>query len=271
MEQEKYSFSRLETFHNCKRLYYYNYIIGNRSGDNIYSFLGTVVHELTQGMEQGFETNQSSVKKFLEAVEDAEIFDLEWISDKVKSNYVECITHFLDNYTPLNNNSIRIEDYFEIEINNAIVRGYIDLWYRIGNDIYIIDLKTSTKFTKKDLPKKARQLILYGISMSQKYPDYKINLQFNMLKYGLKNGRLLERNKLGILDEFSDGILSVDYNNEVAEETKKYVIETVIEINKIKKDDISLWTMDNNPEKDFFCKNLCTHRATCLEMISKYN
>src|SRR5437763_15078705 len=109
MEDEKFSFSRLEAFHNCKRLYYYNYILGTRSGDNIYSFTGTIVHELTQAMVQKQITNEESVHKFLEAIEDAEMLDLPWMSENVKNNYVNCITHFLENYVPVENNTIRIE------------------------------------------------------------------------------------------------------------------------------------------------------------------
>ena len=47
-EKELYSFSKLDTFNNCKRAYYYTYICGERGGDNIYSFLGTITHELIE-------------------------------------------------------------------------------------------------------------------------------------------------------------------------------------------------------------------------------
>jgi hypothetical protein len=269
MEEEKYSFSRLETFHNCRRLYYYNYILGTRSGDNIYSFLGTIVHELTQSMIQKQITNEEAVEQFIEAIDDAEMLDLPWMSENVRNNYVSCITHFLENYNPVENNTIRIEDYVEIDINGVIMRGYIDLWYRIGNEIYIIDLKTSTKFSKKDLPKKSRQLLFYGLAISEKYPDYKINLQFNMLKYVLKKGKLFERNKLDLLDECPDGTVDVEYNKESIQEVKDYITNTVKEINSIDKSEIVYWHMDNNPEKDFFCKNLCSHRKLCLERLGK--
>jgi RecB family exonuclease len=269
MSEVKYSFSRLESFHTCKRNYYYTYIEGNRSGDNIYSFLGTVTHELTQAIIQKQITNEEAAQRFLEAIDDAEMLDLPWMSENVKNNYVSCITHFFEHYSAVENNTIRIEDYFEIDINGSIMRGYIDLYYRIGNDIYIIDLKTSTKFAKKDLPKKSRQLILYAIALSEKYPDYNIILQFNMLKYVLRKGKLVERNKLDLFDEFSDGIVTVDYSDESIQEVKDYVTSTVNEINSIDKSDIVYWGMGYNPEKDFFCKNLCGNRNKCLERLGK--
>lgn len=269
MSEEKYSFSRLETFHNCRRLYYYNYIQKNRSGDNIYSFLGTITHELTQAMIQKQITNEEAVVSFKEAIDDAEMLDLPWMSENVKNKYVDCITHFLENYNPIENNTIRIEDYVELEVKGIIMRGYIDIWYRIGNTIYIIDLKTSTKFSKKDLPKKSRQLLFYALALGDKYPDYNIVLQFNMLKYGLRKGKLVERVNLDLFDEYSDGIIEVEYNDEGINDVKKYISNTVKEINLIDKSDIVYWSMDNNPNKDFFCRNLCSHRKLCLERLGK--
>lgn len=267
MDNEKFSFSKLETFNNCKRSYYYNYILKERSGENIYSYCGSCCHDLTQAIIQEQETNQSALQKFLEAVDDADMLGLEWISDNVKNNYVECISHFFENYSPIRNDTIRIEEYFEININGVILRGYIDLWYRIGNDIYIIDLKTSSKFSKKDLPKKSRQLLLYAIALQEKYPDYNVVLQFNMMKYALnKRGTLIERNKFDLFDDFEDAIVTVDVTEEAINEVRKYVTDTVKLINSIDKTDIEKWTMDNDPEKDFFCKNLCSHRVKCLKL-----
>lgn len=262
---ELFSFSKLETFHNCKRSYYYNYILKDRSTNNIYSFLGSEIHELTQAMIQKQITNKEAVSRFVSAIDMADMLELAWISENVKNNYVRCITHFLENYIPVENDTIQIEDYFEIEIDGTVMRGYIDLWYKIGNEIHIIDLKTSTKFSKKDFPKKSRQLLLYGIAMSERYPDSKIILQFNMLKYVLKNGKLFERNKLEWFDEESDGIVYVDYTKEAVEDVKGYVTDTVNKINSINKENILNWTLDNDPTKDFFCKNLCSHRNKCLE------
>lgn len=263
-----YSFSKLETFNNCKRAYYYTYVLGEKGNENIYSYCGTIVHELTQGIIQGYETNESAVKKFHEAIEDAEMLDLPWVSEKIKNNYVECITHFLENYAGIKNNTIRIEDYFEVEIEGHIFRGYIDLWYRVGNKIYIFDLKTSTKYSNKELPKKARQLVLYAIALNEKYPEYDIILQFNMMKYVLKNGKLVERNKLDLFDEYeNDGLVEIKFTEEAREDFHKYVRETMNKINSLDENDILYWGMDNDPRKDFFCIHLCGHRPKCLERL----
>jgi hypothetical protein len=71
------------------------------------------------------------------------------------------------------------------------------------------------------------------------------------------------------LDEYPDGNVNVEFNNESVQEVKEYITDTVKRINSIDKSDIVYWNMDNDPTKDFFCKNLCSHRKLCLERLGK--
>jgi hypothetical protein len=265
MEKEKYSFSKLESFHNCRRAYYYTYVKGIRGGDNIYSFLGTTCHELTQDIIEGKETNTGAIEKFLSAIDVAEMMGLEWISDKVKSNYTECITHFFENFVPTKGENIKIEDYFEVDIMGVIMRGYIDLYYLKDGELHIIDLKTSSKYSAKDMEHKRRQLIMYACAMESKYPGVEIKLYFNMLKYAKKKKSLIERNKLSFLDDFEDGLVEVEYTEEMKLDLERYVKNTYDNINSRDKDNILEWRMAFNPRVDFFCKNLCSFRSDCLK------
>ena len=264
MSEGKFSFSKLDSFHNCKRSYYYTYILHNRSGDNIYSFLGTIVHELVEKLEQDLITKEQSVDEFIDAVDDADMLGLEWISDKVKTNFVDCITHYLENFKHQKYDEIHIEDYFEVDILDITIRGYIDKWYRIGDDIFIMDYKTSSKFSAKDLLKKQRQLLIYARALEDKYPKCNIYLCFNMLKYAYQNGKLTERNKLNILEDFEDGIIKIKYTSELKSDLDEYVSETTTEIDGLDQTKKYQWSMSYNPHVDFFCKNLCGYRDKCL-------
>jgi RecB family exonuclease len=263
MSDIRYSFSKLDSFHNCKRAYYYTYIMKERGGESIYTFLGTTAHELTQAIIQGEETNISAIEKFIAAEEDADMLGLEWMSEKVKTNYVDCIVHFLENFNPVKADDIKIEDYFEVDIAGTIVKGYIDLWYFQNGEIHIYDLKTSSKFTDKDLPKKSNQLYIYAYALSQQYPDTKINLYFNMLKYARQNKKLVERNKINIFEEYTDGIVCVPYDESAKETIEEYVWGTVEEIDSLDTHNKHVWTLDKNPNKDFFCRNLCSYHEYC--------
>lgn len=259
-----YSFSRLDSFHNCKRSYFYTYVLGQRGGENIYSFLGTICHELTQGIIENKETNEGAVEKFTQAVDDADMLGLEWISEKVKNNYKECITHFFENYISEAIKDFKIEEYFEVNVNGVMMKGYIDLWYFKDGKIHICDLKTSSKYSKKDLLKKQRQLYLYAYALSKQYPNMKINLYFNMLKYVIQNNKLVERNKCSIFEDYSDGLVIIKYDDDIAKkDIEDYVTNTVDEIELLDKD-IIFWNKNYNAEKDFFCVNLCSFRDKCL-------
>jgi hypothetical protein len=87
---------------------------------------------------------------------------------------------------------------------------------------------------------------------------------FDMLKYALRNGKLVERNKLDLFDEFDRGIVQIEFSQELIDDLYKYVKETIEEINSINSTNIELWEKGYNPEKDFFCKNLCSFREKCL-------
>ena len=47
-DKKIYSYSRCENYHNCPRSYFYTYIEKNRGEDNIYSFMGSVTHEILE-------------------------------------------------------------------------------------------------------------------------------------------------------------------------------------------------------------------------------
>ena len=63
-----YSFSRLESFKGCQYGFYLTYIKKYESEDNIYSFLGSEVHELLEAMQAGKLDNDSALDMFEESL-----------------------------------------------------------------------------------------------------------------------------------------------------------------------------------------------------------
>ena len=88
-----YSYSKLSTFEQCQRQYYYTYILKKESGDNIYSLAGTALHNSVEAMQLGEIDNKEAEKRFLDELELAECFGYEFMSDKIKHNYVESLKH----------------------------------------------------------------------------------------------------------------------------------------------------------------------------------
>ena len=275
-DKKIYSYSRLENFNNCPYSYYITYVEGNRSDDNIYSYLGSVCHETLEELQKGNIDKDEALKIFENAVTEADILGYEWMSESVRDKYIAAIKHYLQHYKPIECDEYFIEEYFEIPVGDKWMKGYIDLYTITDGVIDIYDYKTSSSssFTGKDAYKKMRQMILYGIAIIQKYPDKTIrSMNFDMLKYYKVPSKrsklgytLKDRSTIDILDfttEFKPAYISADFTDEVIEEVTKYVCDTVNKIESLD-DNIESYEKGLNPNKDFFCKTLCGFRDRCL-------
>lgn len=271
-DKELYSFSKLSTFDDCPRNYYYTYVEKIRGGDGIYSFLGTVCHLLCEKMYKNEINNTQAVESFLDSVEEADVLGLEWMSENVKNKYVGCIVHFFENFKPLRNDTITIEEYFEVEVEGITVRGYIDLYYILDDILYIVDFKTSSKFDKKTLGHKRRQLYIYAYALEKKYKN-EIKLAFNMLKYYLnERGTVKERTDFGIMDEHRDAMVWVEWNKEAETDMKNFVKHVIEGIeDRLILGDVNEWEMCHPAAKSFFCNNLCSHQKRCFDNIDFNN
>ena len=66
-----------------------------------------------------------------------------------------------------------VEWPFQLQRNNIVLHGQIDLWSKWDSQIYIVDYKSS-KADKSSIQKTEKQLIFYSWILSQKYPKDKI-------------------------------------------------------------------------------------------------
>lgn len=256
-----YSYSRLGSFKGCKYAYYLSYVADPKpqGKENIYSFLGGMTHTILEDLQQGKINNEEAVQKFLDYVEEADLLGLEWISEKVKSNYVSSIEHYLANWTKLEG-EYELEKEFLIDIDGIKIKGFIDILVKNGNIVDVFDYKTSSKFAKRDLPAYGRQLVLYALAIQQLYPDVEIGkIAWHMLKYA-KVGRKVElRADIDIMADFEPYVLEYIYNEETVNELKQYVKDVVQQIE----------SLDNNEENypptanPFFCGKLCDYSDIC--------
>lgn len=187
-----YSFSKLDNAQDCLFGFYKEYVEKDKKNkqDNIYSILGVAVHEcLEQAYNSSKEEDWSKLlsetfeKAYSQCIENKIYFP----TDTIRENYINSITNYCATFKKDNHKSFQ-EQIFLMRIDDDIwVRGFID---RVladdtsGKDsLRILDYKTSTLYGKNELPKKGRQLVLYGIAVehSSKYPV--TSLCWDMLKY----------------------------------------------------------------------------------------
>lgn len=277
-EKEKFSFSKLSCYGNCPKNYFLTYIEPVERSQNIYGLAGGDAHKIVQSLEIGEITNEKAVTEWESKMDMYEFFGEDnFPTAKSKENYIIDVTAYFRNFKPLpiNGREVLIEKEFEVEIEGITIRGFIDLTL-IDHDkkeIEVIDYKTSSKsgFTSKNLVKKCYQLILYSLALQKLYPHYKIvKCAFDMLKYGIDSkGKVKERKDIKIEkeSEYKRYFIEIPFNQENIDLFKKFVNESMNEINKAKKENI--WNVDKT-NFSFFCKFLCSTAGYCQE-YQKYN
>lgn len=270
--KEKFSFSKITTFSNCNYEYYLNYVVDPKpiSDQNIYGELGTTCHECIEHMLKNEMTPDEAIEKLNEDLQFCEDLDMYFPkhkgTDSIKNNYILSIEHYFDNFELYckDPDYFAIEEKFETEIAGVIFRGFIDYYYIKDDDLFCIDFKTSSKFSKKDLKKKKLQLIIYAVYLSRKYPDKKIHCCFDMLKY-IKNqrGTLKERHKLDLMESGDKGLVSIEFNNDNIKDLEEFIKENVGKIHSLDPKNENDWKPLDNCKESYFCKNLCGFRDFC--------
>ena len=273
MSDVVYSYSKLTCFEQCSYQFFKKYVLKEEQRNSIYALAGTSTHEVIEGIQSGELTNKEALEKWKEEMNFHSFLGYEFTSEKTKTNFINSIEHFIENYKVISND-VEIEKGFMLDVEGHKLRGFIDLL--IHNDdgtISIVDLKTSSKYQKRDLDKHARQLIIYTLAMEQEGFVVK-DISWNMMKYcvveGKRGKKVILRSELEERQPYEDYIVNYPLNDEVRENTKKWIVNTIEEIES--KDDLfDEWkTCEGN---DFYCSNLCSFCDTCekgMEIRNRY-
>ena len=196
IDQMTWSFSRLNSFYNCKYEWKLNYIDCEESRDNAFSQFGTLVHEGNEKFEKG-ELDIFSVVDWYE-----ENFD-EYVTERfpynvykdLRESYYQAGLEYFENIDLMLDvcQVLGIEKKVKFDIDGVPFIGYIDLLLRDkeSGEITILDHKSaSLKFLKNGKISKTdeahflefkRQLYLYSKAVKEKYGRVD-KLQWNMFR-----------------------------------------------------------------------------------------
>ena len=260
-----YSYSKLSTFEQCQRQYYYTYIAKHESSDNIYTLCGTALHNAVESMQLGEIDNEEAEKRFLDELELAECFGYEFMTEKIKHNYVESLKHYLRHYKPVEGNvKVEIEKEFIADFQGHLVKGFIDLLViHPDNSVDIYDYKSSSIYDKKKTVEHSKQLLIYAYAMEQE--GYKVNsVQWLFAKYANVKTKRSTKNILRCdLDDeqdFEECSVSYPVTEETLKECEDWVVNIVEQIES-KSEDEEDWLTNCN--SGFFCNTLCGHCKCC--------
>ena len=271
-----WSFSKLSSYHNCAYAWYLTYVLHEKGEDNVYGVLGNSIHDCLESMCKDEMTIEEAKEKFKQDYDMCKFLGMNFPTENTEKKYIYDIEHAFD-FFEKPKGRLEEERYIEFEIENKKFRGYIDLI--IFDDekktIQVLDWKSSSKFSKKDLEShKVFQLILYSMYLEKEYPDYKIlNPALYMLKYArVKNdvtGRESIRERIDIDDTIHEVlepyIVEVQYNDNMKDKLKQYINEVTLDIAFNDEEEESNWypTVEELRNNTFYCKNLCGHKKKC--------
>ena len=273
MSNTVYSFSRLKLFNECRHAYFLTYVLKCDKKPNIYSEIGTIIHEVLEDVQGGKNIPvEERIEMFEDKVDECKIFGIEFVNEKIEEKYVENIKHCLRNFKPLQGVKFEIEKEIRLELGSSVLTGFIDLViHNEDGTVSVIDFKTSSKYAKKDLPKNANQLIIYGLALEQM--GYVVrDVKWMMLKYatvkGKRGNKMIERRELEDGQEFEDCFVEYPYNAISKMECVDWIEETIDEIESLTKYDT--WEhKDINKGTSFYCSNICSCCGKC-EALKDY-
>lgn len=181
-----YSFSKLGSFINCEFEYYNSYILKNRGVENVYTLLGSCIHNNLEDIYSGSGDKSSFKTNYTDKLIELEMSGITFPNDKIGDSYKADVLHFVENFNKLNTKMIQ-EQLIVFEIADGIwMQGYIDaiIPSEKGNPfVNIIDWKTSSKFSGKKLNEAGRQLLMYKIGLEATTNKKVDKVMWCMVKY----------------------------------------------------------------------------------------
>lgn len=243
-----WSFSRLNSFYTCKRMWYIQYILRIKGEGNFFSDYGTFFHKMMEAYDKG----------------ELQLYELlDYYSDNFKANvchkappnkyvslydtYYQKGIDYLMTFDGHDDETVAVEKQINVTFpfngDEIKVVGYIDRLSKDKNGLIITDYKSKGKFTNKSEKEHyLLQLYLYSIGAFDLYGEYPYLLNFDMFRAGVVVSEKFDKKKIDIVEN--------------------WIFDTIRSI--INEKDFCRKT--DNIRKDFFCQHLCSCKDQCVKM-----
>lgn len=183
-----YSFSKLGTIKNCLYGAWRTYILHDRGLGSVYTDLGSASHDALENFIEGKSNNAEMLQIFRDALVQCVLVGYDFPQDRrgtdsIKTKYIKDMENCFQTFT-MPNGKFTIEELLILRVSpTRAVQGYSDL-LRWNNDgtVTVLDLKTSSDYSQKDLLEHGRQLTIYGMALEQAGYTVK-STAWIMLKY----------------------------------------------------------------------------------------
>lgn len=170
-----YSFSKVESMHNCPYEAYLTYIkkMRDQQEENVYTRCGTIIHDTLEKIMNGEATEADLLPAMKQELSDLDMLGIEFPrgsdgSDSIRKSWIADMTHFCNTYkAPVG--TFETEQFFLYKTPHGhYLQGYIDLTkIRKDGTLEIYDYKTSTVYSRASMKQHSRQLTLYALGKEQ--------------------------------------------------------------------------------------------------------
>jgi ATP-dependent helicase/DNAse subunit B len=196
-----YSFSKLGTFNTCEYEYYNSYILKNRGLNNVYTEMGSCLHNNIEAIYDGESNLEQFKNNYNDKLMELEMLGIDFPNENIKNSWIKDVNHFVDNFKKMDTKIIQ-EQLIVFEAAPGIwMQGYIDGILPSGQGkpyVNILDWKTSSKFTGKKLNEAGRQLLMYKVGLEDNSAVKVDRVMWCMIKYlyvcnWQKNGKIKKK------------------------------------------------------------------------------
>lgn len=247
----RWSYSRLNSFENCKYNFYLKYIVNDNetylAEGNYYSEAGKFVHEILEKIFKGELSSDDAAQYYVDNYDDYVCYKTK--ESVMNKTFESCANFFADvDFSKLKGYKILgVELFISDKIDGYDYIGYIDLLLENEktHDIIIVDHKSSAyplkrngtplAKSKENFESYKKQMYLYSHAVKEMYGKFP---------------------KLICWNHFKDGKVAViPFDEKEYENSLKWFTDTIHMIEK---------ENDFEQTQDFFyCANLCEFRNCC--------
>jgi len=231
------SFSSIETYNQCPRKYYYNYVLKLPKGTWPWLVMGTFVHLALEKFhkydiyfrKRNLYINHSELMKkaYLSAkriyrnklyVKGKINPDFE-ITEKQLEQSKEILSNYLKKVTKNFPNTIYVEKGFRLQIGPYVIRGFIDRIDKLGDILYeVIDYKTSSKVADIN---KTYQVSIYAYALKKLLGQHiKVKTKLDFIKLYKESTGIYEDHKAELIEKYI-----IDAGNSILKSKKEFTKE----------------------------------------------
>lgn len=233
----RWSYSRINSFFTCKRMFFVTYMLGNRGESNAFADWGTFMHSI---MEM-YDKNELALWELVDYYKSE--YDKNVLSKFPPNMYVNLNDlyyrtgiEYLENFDEHENELVGAEEKIEFVLDNGERKinfgGIIDRLSKNSDGKLVVEDYKSKKFkSKREVNEYFKQLYIYSMAVKEKYGEYPAKLQFNCFRDTSKP-------------------YETEFNEEALENAKRWVFDTVEEIYNTE-------IFEPNYNKSF-CKYICS-------------